>query len=498
MNSSVATWPSPYTATKTQLAYKRSAKYWGKRFSILILLGWAAGFLIGFQSSLAMLTAVALAAAVAGLRWPPIGLFGIGMLCTMDALMRVFLMTGGLFRWNTLNFWLLVVMLGFSPFLLRLADIQVRLFEVFILLLVIELAVSPEPSFGVLHILNIVILFGLIIYFARAAEDDNAWYWLGIVNGTLAAAGGLLFFLQQRGLPDIDYNAWVFFPLTAIFSICMAFGFAGEQLRKQVALASLAAVNFVWVFISGSRGGLLISVFCLIFLITHILRARARGLSRRYIILIAVLLLGFGVMTQFSEREDSSLSRFEKLLNSRETLRNRTSGRSDLMIGGWYIFLDHPAGVGTGGFKPSWASLGRLEGLSGFAHGKQKAAHSAWMKTLVENGLPGFLLLAGYVFSFVLVGWRKRQKRLLGLGFLVTSTLGFAFVSTEFQSKGLWFLTAGVTVLLHREQIVARLHHKRPPLLVARVTPTARLSSVEAQERPGSMAARIIDDLPYS
>ena len=33
---------------------------------------------------------------------------------------------------------------------------------------------------------------------------------------------------------------------------------------------------------------------------------------------------------------------------------------------------------------------------------------------------------------------------------LTTTVLGLAFVSTEFQSKGLWFVAAGTTVLLQR------------------------------------------------
>jgi hypothetical protein len=42
-----------------------------------------------------------------------------------------------------------------------------------------------------------------------------------------------------------------------------------------------------------------------------------------------------------------------------------------------------------------------------------------------------------------------------GLGISVTLTLAVAFISTEFQGKGLWFLAAGALTLLNREHMLA-------------------------------------------
>jgi O-antigen ligase len=129
-----------------------------------------------------------------------------------------------------------------------------------------------------------------------------------------------------------------------------------------------------------------------------------------------------------------------------------------LVIGGWYIFLDHPFGVGTGAFQRVWAGLGYLEDLQGYARGKESAAHSEWIKILVENGIPGGLLLSSFVLSFTVTGWRRHDRNLLTLGLLVTATLAIAFISTEIQwGKGLWFLAAGVTALLNRQEIAGHL-----------------------------------------
>jgi O-antigen ligase len=160
------------------------------------------------------------------------------------------------------------------------------------------------------------------------------------------------------------------------------------------------------------------------------------------------VVLGLAVAAQFADLRGTTLHRVDRLLDPSVSMSGRTSGRSDLVLGGWYIFLDHPFGVGTGGFYSAWADLGRREGLSGFQAGERFDAHAGWIKTLAENGVPGALLLMVYVGSFALAGMRRSNPDLRGLGILTTVVLGVAFLSTEFQCKGLWFLATAVTVLL--------------------------------------------------
>jgi O-antigen ligase len=157
------------------------------------------------------------------------------------------------------------------------------------------------------------------------------------------------------------------------------------------------------------------------------------------------------ILSQFTTLQDNALNRLHLLVDSRASLSTRTSGRFDLALGGWYIFEDHPFGVGTGGFRVTWAELGRREGLSRFAEGREMAAHAGWVKVLAENGLPGILLLGAYVVSFAVSGWRARNPELLRLGLLVSAILAVAWISSEFQNKPLWFLAAGATVLLDRK-----------------------------------------------
>jgi len=438
----------PLTARSSQLSVRKAsgspAESWGRRFVAVILLVWGVSFAIGFVPALAVLSALAFAAAVLGVRRPALGLLGMSMLCTLDSAMRELLLTGGLLRWNSFNYWLVVVVVTAGFFVVRRTDLQSRLLQAFILLLGLELLYTAGLAAGINDVLSFVSLFGILIYFARASRDSNALYWTGLVNGVLAAAGGLVYYLHGSRSPPVNPNSWSYIHLTAIFAICLAVPFAAAVRRGQFVLGALAVVNSVWVFLSGSRGALLIVICCLIFLTSEI-----GSLRMRLAFLAVGVLVVIGLLARFAEQQAASRSRFESLFNPEESLAVRTSGRSELVIVGWMIFIEHPFGIGTGGFVPAAAAIPHRGG-------REYTAHSGWIKVLVENGIPGVLLLGAYAVSFAFDGWRLRRRGVLGLGLFVTATLGVAFLSVEFHLKGIWFLAAGATVLLHQRTSARR------------------------------------------
>jgi len=453
---------SVYHPAPVKTVVRSSAEFWGRLFIAVVIGIWALAFIIGFQASLALLTLAAFGAAIIGLRHPIPGLLGVGMLCTLDALTRVFLLSGGLWRWNTFNYWLLFVIVTSLADLAKLKDTQTRVAKLLLLLLGIELVISQQWVNGIQHLLNITALFGLIVYFMRARQDKQIWFWLGLVNGTLGAVGSLVFYLQKDKLQYINPNALAFFSATAIFAICLGFHFAENRRIGQPVLLILAAVNYVWIFLSASRGDLLIGTFCMLFLTLS-----GRSLLKRSAYVVIAVLMGIALSNQFGNLQANTLRRIDKLLDKQESAVSRTSGRSDLALGGWYIFLEHPLGVGTGSFAPEWARLNNAS-LSGYKQGTEMAAHSGWIKILAENGVPGILLLAGFVLSFSVSGWRQRSQGLFLPGLLATGVLGVAFLSTEFQAKGLWFLAAGVIVLLASRDSVQRLSMLILQIIVAK------------------------------
>jgi hypothetical protein len=206
------------------------------------------------------------------------------------------------------------------------------------------------------------------------------------------------------------------------------------------------------VFLSGSRGGLFISLGAMLFLILAM-----KGSGKKVVYLAAATLLAVLVAGAFSDRESSSVSRFEKLWASDETADARTSGRASLALGGWHIFMENPLGVGTGDSELAWSQLGYVEGISDMKAGQEFSLHSGWIKVLAENGIPGILMFLAVVGSFAVVGWRSGDHFLRALGIAVTSILAVAFLSTEFQGKAFWFLSAGAVTLLNREPMIAAL-----------------------------------------
>lgn len=433
----------------------RQADLWGRRMVTATVVVWAAGMYIGLENALKILTLGGFAGAVWGLRQPAVGLLSVSLLCTLDAITRPLIMTGGLLRWNTLNYWFLVVSLLYLGFLRRSTGAQPMIAKTFFVLLVLQLAQSPDISLGIQHLLGFISFFGILIYFIRGIKDDHIWFWIGLMNGTAGVLGGMLFNLQRARLPTLNYNVWAFLPVTAMFAICLSYGFVSGRLRS-ILLGLLAVVNLGWVFLSGSRGDLFIAVLCLLFLI-----ATSRGVVSRVSYLVIIAVLASALSAAFPELRDRALFRITKLMDSNETAESRTSGRTDLVKGGWHIFVDHPFGVGTGGFAHNWARLGYVEGVSGFKYGEEMAAHAGWIKILVENGLVGFAMLGLFVASFAATGWRNGTLLSIQLGLLVTVVLMQAFTSTEFQPKGIWFLAAGTTALLNRSSLELALARRR-------------------------------------
>ncbi len=434
------------------ISYKKASTYrqpkpevetWGKFFILFSIVSWGLSPVIGFKNALTILTLGGYIFALIGLRKPSLGLIGISVLCTLDPMTRVYLLTGGFLRWNTLNYWLLLVMAFSFPLLVRLINVQTRLLAFFLVIMGIELLFSQSIGNGLQHTLGILIIFGILVYFIRVGYDPDAFYWSAVVCGWMAGLGGLVYFtLPSSG--GMNPNAWSFFPLTAIISASLAAHLVSDQKRKMATLYICTAVNVVWVFLSGSRGDLSVAIVCVIVLLLI-----GKNMSTRVLFLFVGALIILIITNQFDALRQNTIGRIERALDPNYSLLKRTNGRSDLIKAGWNIFLNNPMGVGTGGFAPAWAELGTMEGELTFRYvGVEFQSHSGWIKVIAENGIPGILLFGGFVLSFTITAWRKKSFPTAGL--LVSSFLTIALMTTEFQGKGLWYLAAGGIVLINQ------------------------------------------------
>ncbi len=416
---------------------------WGKLWIIVILACSVGGLAFGLPKALASIAILGFVGALVGLRLRALGLLSIGVLCSLDPAVRLLLFTGGFLRFNTLNYLLLLVTVLNLRQLLHWKNAQLRILFVLIAVLSVGLLMSPGRADGVQHILNLVSVLGILVYMLRAGFSAQSWLWLGGVCGLATCAIGTLFSLQHSEMDYLNSNAWVYVPLTGLIVISLAAA-AGKPGRLAAAtLVLLGVSNAMWVLLSGSRGGLIVALVCLGFLFVSLKDAQVRSAM--------VLAGGIAVIAMgawFAQDERAMLEKIDTLLDSSRTASKRTDGHVDLAIGGWNVFVKHPLGVGTGGFAPTWSELGSRENVLAFRSGHQMQAHSAWVKTLAENGVLGFLCLVAYVTSFLWIGWRSGRSISFRLGAFVTAAFATAFLSTEFGAKGLWFLAAGAMVLL--------------------------------------------------
>ena len=387
-------------------------------------------------------------AAFFGFGRPALGVLGVTLVCTLDPLTRHYL-SNSVLRWNTFNYWLIAMAVLSMGFVWRVADPHSRVVKVLIVILAVGIIVSPDRIKGAQHVMEICTLFGLLAYFAQAVDDPDAWYMSALVSGTAGALGGLAFFLAKDSLPFMNTNAWALFPEAAIFAVCLGFRQAAAHPRGQLMLGLLAAVNAMWAFLTGSRGGLLIVSVGLLFIL-----ACTRRTSHRVLALAGGALIVVLSFSTFDALGNESLRRINKLMDEGETASSRTSGRSELAKAGIHMVQQHPLGVGTGGFAHAWAQVGFLPGLSSFKRGEEFPAHSGWIKVLAENGWLGFVVMVVYVGSFAYAGLVHRRDGSAALGWLATVGLGASFLSTEFQGKAVWLLAAGAAAQLHPQEMM--------------------------------------------
>jgi O-antigen ligase len=432
---------------ESRAAFKHPASVWGPRLVGAIVIIWLAGDRIGFVRALMFLTSMGFIAAIAGIRHPVLGLFGVGLLAVLDPISRhLVLGSGGLLRWNSFNYLLVIVMLLYLPKVWRMTDPHSVLLRALLIVLALGLGFTSQMEAGVQIVLNVVTVFGIMIYFRRAPCDATTMFWLGMVTSTTAAVGGFEYFRNADALPIMNKNAFAMFPLAGLFGACLALPFAGAIRGGQLLLAAIAAMDLAWVFLSRSRGSLVLGLIAMGFLLISV-----RTLPRRVTSFTAAALLIAGASGHFDALQADASRRFNKFLDERMTLEERTSGRANLALGAWQLFIHNPMGVGTGAFPDAWSQLEQFDNATRFAEGSHTNAHSAWIMVLAENGLPGIIMFLLYVGSFAVVGMNRRDPTLVRLGLFTSVVLAAAFGTTEFQSKALWFVAAAATTLLHQQ-----------------------------------------------
>lgn len=442
---------SPIHLPNAGLHRAASAEGWGKFLLVSVIGLWLSSLYLSYTTVLSLLTLFGFAVTILGIRRPEISLYGIGLLCVLDPAIRAFLLNSEqnpLLRYNTFNYLLIGLLFIFLPLLLRLQNAPIRLLEFLVVIVFLELL----PNFGVQGasiVMQLLAGLSIVTLVARVVpEHEYSWRWLFLLCGSTSALSSVIFYLSPPAY--LDHNAAVQIPLAGLFSAYLGFRSPLTSQKLQRIFLLLALVNALSVFLSGSRGGLGIGAVIVFGFFLDLRRLD----SRFGWIVIGILLFYLGAAL-FPETADQAISRLQKATNAEEySLAQRTSSRSELAKGAWYIFLDNPLGVGTGQFSATWISMGDFDGRvkAGFV-GKERIPHGAWFLVMSENGFLGLFYLTGFVFSLTFTGLSSKNRDIRVLGLIVGLAIGINYFHSNFQSKAIWLLIATAIVWLNRDEV---------------------------------------------
>jgi hypothetical protein len=240
--------------------------------------------------------------------------------------------------------------------------------------------------------------------------------WQAAANAALAATGGGVVVLVIRDHPQIatgrgtDGAEAVAAVAILVVGLCICAGLAGLtervagfRLPRRAATASLAAVATI---------GLVGAV------------AVGPALADR-------------VWTSFQQRDET-----ESVSDPAQRLGNLSGIRSELWAVGLDAFRDHPLhGTGGGTYEFVWNRDARHDS-------PVRDAHSLYVETLAERGLPGLLLLVAALAALLVTGLRTclRERDDARAGVAGGCVVAFAVLCISAGVDWMWELTA-VTVL---------------------------------------------------
>jgi hypothetical protein len=396
-------------------------------------------YAVGFEQSIVVMTLASALAAAVYASAPGIGLLGVGLLCTLDVPIRHYAIPLLGLPWNTINFGLLTLVILTPALLLQMRARQSIWLAGFAAVLALQMAYSVAPMAGLQGVLEVVAGLILCALFLRCRQKREVLSTMAILNATASAACVLVYLTSppQDGLAN--GNAMGQVPVAGLASIALAAAWPGA-IRRWALMGVLTAANLALVFALASRGSLIVAML----LATYFL-LRIPGLLWKLGIVVVVAASVGWASTQLVEDFDDAIAKWS-ILTSRGLAQNE---RVEIMAVGWSTFRSNPLGTGTGSFQSYSGYYRAADRSAGRIYGgrESQAAHSAWVKVMAENGLPGLVLMVGYMLTFVSTSSRNGGPG-RRYGVYVAGVISIAFLFVEFQSKGIWMFAAGATAVL--------------------------------------------------
>lgn len=429
-----------------------------KTFAIAGFLFAALGFLLGFSVFITMAAFASLLGVFLGLAYnnPILGFLSITVLLVLDPMIRGYVLVGGLFRWNTINYWLIVFTIANSKLLLNNLTRHLKAVIAFILLIFIQLAYTNDFENGILSILGIFSIIALYTYVISVKQYNIKLilYYCSLVAGYAGLLTGLIFFRENSfqvytlshyynlgltidDMEAINANSFAVTLVAPIMITTVAFSFLKDK-RHRFILFILSLGNLILLTFTGSRGALLTGIVSLYFMLTK----KTNALK-----LIFWALIGYYILSMSApllENVDSSIARkIYVLFNDDASVSQKTNDRSDIALIGYQMFLENPLGVGTGNFSYTFKKFTMYSFSDLSISQTTKQSHSAFIKIMAENGIFGILLFLLFISTYY---YNKKNPIYKNGIYFILAALA-TFLSSEFQHKPIWFVGAIVAYL---------------------------------------------------
>lgn len=429
-----------------------------KPFLIILLITTLIGVFTSFSLFVTLTSSIMFLLLIYGLLNPLVGFFAISILFALDPIVRVYLLDGGLLRWNTLNYWLIFYSVVNLQLLLKNLSRQITTGIAFFFILVFQLSYSENLIEGSQHILGFSSFFGIYIYFlsVRKYNISVLLFYAIILAGLSTLLAGLIFFYQngfaafdisiyfKQGLTldEVDLinaNAFAAMLTSAVMIAALSINFITNKTNRKLVLF-LVWANTGLILFSGSRGALLVALFSIYFIIS-----KEKKIFNLILLIIAAYLALLLSVPLFKKSDNLIAKKIVILFDKNASEANKTSGRSDIAKVGFEIFKDNPMGVGTGNFTSTFAKYSTKVDfeISSRLEQSRISAHSGLIKILAENGVVGILIFSTFILSF----FTNKKSPLHTQGLYTIIIVFVTFLSSEFQNKPLWMVCAIVAYL---------------------------------------------------
>lgn len=273
---------------------------------------------------------------------------------------------------------------------------------------IILVATLEKPALGLVFKILAGVGIACVAVGSIQIATGNTW---GVLYGPAFNGSVLYAFFANRN------SAGIFFDLVFL-AICVV-PLPPRNLGWNIARTLAGAVAALAVVFTQSRSSSALLILALVFAVTRAIAQRDPGrgkaiASARFVIPL-LLVGGIGVLAvssvMYSGRAALTATRYENLDDSRPRIWEDASYTARSFL---------PLGSGMGTFDEVFQLDESLEYMMVPTAGR---AHNDYIELLIEAGIPGIVLLTGWLFWIGMAAWRSRHSSQRWLGWASASGL---------------------------------------------------------------------------